>query len=41
MVTHDLVKNKKWNDNMMETLKDIYVDEKKIAYERESVILRR
>ena len=34
MVTHDLIKNGMYD----ETLKDIYVDEKKIAYERERYI---
>ena len=33
MVTHDLIKKIK-NGMYDETLKDIYVDEKKIAYER-------
>ena len=37
MVTHDLIKKIK-NGMYDETLKDIYVDEKKIAYERERYI---
>ena len=37
MVTHDLIKKIK-NGTYDETLKDIYVDEKKIAYERERYI---
>lgn len=37
VVTHDLIKKIK-NGMYDETLKDIYVDEKKIAYERERYI---
>ena len=37
MITHDLIKKIK-NGMYDETLKDVYVDEKKISYERERYI---
>ena len=36
MITHDLIKKIK-NGMYDETLKDVYVDEKKISYERDDI----